>query len=416
MMCDSKCRNIRRIRNKITLLGFVAVAFCLAVIVTRSRNHTLELDKGSVYDIIKSEELRHKTLAGIRPEIKYDFLNHFDHGIHPSRVVIILATKRSGSTLLGEFFNQNRGCFYLFEPLFPFTRYCNVLRYERVLFLERLSKCNFTGLSSHYANAFRVTQHTDEHSKCLEQNICFSQRNMKVLYRYSAACGSKNIDVQFDKIARFVPESPCGYPLNVSILSSLCSSAELVTYKIIRVCDMKDLDTLVRRSDVTMIYLVRDPRATIASRLQLENDELTNDTFEFGVKKLCTEISENLYYSSILGNNTGFILVRYEDIVTEPLKNAYRIYRLIGQELPTSVKLWITTSFLGTAKKHKASDDPYSTVKFGLQSLNSWRQILSLQQTVLIQKYCTSAMKVLGYTFVNSYQEQHNWSRTLWKS
>ena len=37
-----------------------------------------------------------------------------------STTVIILSSMRSGSSFLGQFFNQNPSVFYFFEPLFPF--------------------------------------------------------------------------------------------------------------------------------------------------------------------------------------------------------------------------------------------------------------------------------------------------------
>jgi len=185
----------------------------------------------------------------------------------PHKVVILYTNKRSGSTFLGEMFNQNPNVFYLFEPLFPYTRSCDVLHTRRLDALSQIAECNFANLKDLYAEAFRITRHTDHFAQCRANNLCFAERHEPLLERYR--------DVYFNDRKIFNRSDESVLPLKLSILSDMCTSSKLVVYKILRLCDLSSLQKLFhkwrQRQDlkVKVIHLLRDPRAILSSRMQV---------------------------------------------------------------------------------------------------------------------------------------------------
>ena len=178
------------------------------------------------------------------------------------KVVILFSNKRSGSSFVGELLNQNPNAFYLFEPLFPFTRTCETLIEDRVDLLKKLINCDLSNLLETYKYAFRITGHTDLHAKCVRNHLCFYERHKQLLTKYSKKCKAEQKSGHY-----------CGFPIKLDILSSICKTSSIVAFKILRICDIASLETVLSeleaRSDVTLkfIHLVRDPRAIMNSRL-----------------------------------------------------------------------------------------------------------------------------------------------------
>jgi len=64
-----------------------------------------------------------------------------------TRGVILLTYYRSGSSFLGELFNQHPNAFYHFEPLFPYTQDCSenpAYLPEKVEFLNKILRCDMS--------------------------------------------------------------------------------------------------------------------------------------------------------------------------------------------------------------------------------------------------------------------------------
>lgn len=81
--------------------------------------------------------------------------------------VFIITQCRSGSSILGEAFNQESNVTYLYEPLYPFREKDYVqadLELEPlcVKAVEEIAHCNFESLPAKYRTAFKTTKQTDE--------------------------------------------------------------------------------------------------------------------------------------------------------------------------------------------------------------------------------------------------------------
>ena len=89
--------------------------------------------------------------------------------------IILVTNYRSGSTFLGELFNQHPGSFYIFEPLFPFTGGCEVREPVKAKLLYQLLKCEFPEMLDVYTQVKGKLRRGGEDVKCLVDNFCFKQ-------------------------------------------------------------------------------------------------------------------------------------------------------------------------------------------------------------------------------------------------
>ena len=180
------------------------------------------------------------------------------------KLIILFTNKRSGSSFAGELLNQISNSFYLFEPLFPFTRECDILKMERVEALQTLLQCQFENITEIYKSTFRLTNHTDAFAKCIQNSICFIDRHKSILNRYEGLC-KKRPPTQRRKCQ--------GYPLDFELVSQICSFSRVIAFKILRICDISTLQGLVKSLEnqpnvqLKIIHLIRDPRAILSSRL-----------------------------------------------------------------------------------------------------------------------------------------------------
>ncbi|XP_039259660.2 carbohydrate sulfotransferase 1-like [Styela clava] len=368
-------------------------------------------------------------------------------GPSPRNVVIIVSNRRSGTTFLGKIFSQKQESFYLFEPLLPYTTECNTLKDERVTTLTKFLDCNFSSVYEDYEKALKITGYSDKYSKCMQHTTCFADKNGALLDDYSQLCGNKQNtlgDEYFD------PESEeCGYPLKPHLLSELCNSASIVAYKIVRVCSLEMLEPLYRHLTmrghrVFVIHLLRDPRAVLASRLQLGLDGLNKTTFLKETRSLCERYRTNINYANRMNisekkeigsyeenvvTDGRYMRIRYEDFVSDAVGVAYKIYDFMDSDLPPEVESWIRSSQVhsGTliqqaaqrkdkSLREKATQrlgelvHPFGTTRDPNKVLRKWRWFFTFQYIEIVQQECRDVMKELNYDQFHSYKDLLNFS------
>ena len=87
--------------------------------------------------------------------------------------VIILTNYRSGSTFLGELFNQHSNAFYIFEPLFPITRKCNRFSDLKTQVLHQYLKCDFPRFTDIFQIEELPGRSDFTRRECLINDFCF---------------------------------------------------------------------------------------------------------------------------------------------------------------------------------------------------------------------------------------------------
>ncbi|XP_072229885.1 carbohydrate sulfotransferase 3b [Leuresthes tenuis] len=324
--------------------------------------------------------------------------------------ILLLATTRTGSSFVGEFFNQQGGkMFYVFEPLWHVEKMLTLetggtnataaaKAYRDVL--QQLFLCDFSLLES-FIDPLPVDHITtalfrrESSSSLCEESVC-SPVIKGVFERYH--CKTRR----------------CG-PLNLTMASASCLQKEHKVIKSVRVRQLENLRPLAEdpRLDIKFIQLVRDPRAVLASRMVAFAAKYKNwkewamvgdvpiDDDE--VKKLKGNC-DNIRLSAEVGLRQPpwlrgrYMLVRYEDIARFPMRKATEMYKFSGIPFTPQVKSWI----LKNTRASKETSGVYSTQKNSSEQVEKWRFSLPFKVAQVVQRVCGPTLKLFGYKIVSS--------------
>uniref|UniRef100_A0A8C9LY11 Sulfotransferase n=1 Tax=Piliocolobus tephrosceles TaxID=591936 RepID=A0A8C9LY11_9PRIM len=323
----------------------------------------------------------------------------------PRRHVLLMATTRTGSSFVGEFFNQQGNIFYLFEPLWHIERTVSfepgganaagsALVYRDVL--KQLFLCDLyvlehfiTPLPEDHLTEFMFRRGSSR-SLC-EDPVC-TPFVKKVFEKYH--CKNRR----------------CG-PLNVTLAAEACRRKEHMALKTVRIRQLEFLQPLAEdpRLDLRVIQLVRDPRAVLASRMvafagkyktwkKWLDDEGQDGLREEEVQRLRGNC-ESIRLSAELGLRQPawlrgrYMLVRYEDVARGPLQKAREMYRFAGIPLTPQVEDWIQKN---TQAAHDGSGI-YSTQKNSSEQFEKWRFSMPFKLAQVVQAACGPAMRLFGY-------------------
>nr|XP_012618014.1 carbohydrate sulfotransferase 3 [Microcebus murinus]XP_012618015.1 carbohydrate sulfotransferase 3 [Microcebus murinus]XP_012618016.1 carbohydrate sulfotransferase 3 [Microcebus murinus]XP_012618017.1 carbohydrate sulfotransferase 3 [Microcebus murinus] len=322
----------------------------------------------------------------------------------PRRHVLLMATTRTGSSFVGEFFNQQGNIFYLFEPLWHIERTVSfepggasaagsALVYRDVL--KQLFLCDLyvlehfiTPLPEDHLTQFMFRRGSSR-SLC-EDPVC-TPFVKKVFEKYH--CKNRR----------------CG-PLNVTLAAEACRRKEHMALKAVRIRQLEFLQPLAEdpRLDLRVIQLVRDPRAVLASRIVAfagkyetwkkwlaEGEDRLREEEVQRLRGNC----ESIRLSAELGLRQPawlrgrYMLVRYEDVARRPLQKAREMYRFAGIPLTPQVEDWIQKN----TQAARDSSGIYSTQKNSSEQFEKWRFSMPFKLAQVVQAACGPAMRLFGY-------------------
>ncbi|KAM4722258.1 carbohydrate sulfotransferase 1 [Rhinophrynus dorsalis] len=339
--------------------------------------------------------------------------------------ILILATTRSGSSFVGQLFNQHSDIFYLFEPLYhvQYTLIPKIIQTKspadrRVMLgasrdlLRSLYDCDLYFLEN-YIKPQPVNHTTDK---------LFRRGASKALCSLPVCDSLESTDVYLD-------EGECGKKcgsLNLTLAMESCKDHGHVAIKTVRVPQVSDLRALVEdpRLNLKIIQLVRDPRGILASR-----SETFRDTYRLwriwratGRKPYNLDVSQlTMVCEDFLKSiSTGFsrppwlkgryMLLRYEDLARNPMKKMEEIYEFVGIPVDGNVERWIHNS---TRADQSSSRHKYGTVRNSAATAESWRLTLSYDIVEFTQNACRQVLSELGYKIVGSSQALRNLNYSL---
>lgn len=293
-------------------------------------------------------------------------------GVNQTKVLIV-AYFRSGSSFLGDLMQQNWKSFYSFEPLNYMTRQTridgsNVT--EATELINSILDCDFSNRTQ-YIKWIQTNQYLVKWNKFL-WNICKFRLGNNSCY-------------------------------NESSLQHTCQRSKYNIIKVVRL-QLKHLDSLWRKvsanHDLRIVYLVRDPRGIYNSRKTMEwcavEDLCSNIT------NICAEMREDLQYYEKLKHIIGdrLVMLRYEDLSVDTVKEAKHLFTQIGIPYSASV-----STFIRAHTKSRPFNDrntnPYSTYRENSSSTAyQWTKELNETEIEFAQQTCDDVLRRLDYKFL----------------
>ncbi|XP_072292913.1 carbohydrate sulfotransferase 3a [Eucyclogobius newberryi] len=334
--------------------------------------------------------------------------------------ILLLATTRTGSSFVGELFNQHGDdMFYLYEPLWHVERMLasaaegNNATAQGGIYrdvLQGLFVCDFIPLERF------IYPSPKEHVTAM-----LFRRESSLSLCEEPVCTPPVKDVVESyhcKIRR------CG-PLNLTLAAESCLSKQHHAIKTVRIRQLDSLQPLVEdpRLDIRIIQLVRDPRAILASRMVAFSMYQTWKTWAHDgqvpeddeVVKRLQGNCDNIRMSAEVGLRQPhwlrgrYMLVRYEDIARNPMEKAQEMYRFTGIPFSDKARDWIVRNTQTTS----GPSGVYSTQKNSSEQVEKWRFSIPFTLVQVVQKVCGPTMRLFGYKLVHDEKTLVNKSISL---
>ncbi|CAI9574462.1 unnamed protein product [Staurois parvus] len=333
----------------------------------------------------------------------------------PSKVhLLILSTWRAGSSLVGQIFNQNPDVFYLKEPAWhvwntmPHNN-AHVLHMAVRDLIRSVFKCDMSVLDVYMQNRSYVSnlfQWSSSRALCLPP-ACNTFSRKKIVTDYNCK--------------KYCAKSP------FSKVEQSCNAYSHIVLQEVRIFDLKVLYPLLKDPSLNLkiLHLVRDPRAVAKSRIQTfralavdngivlnRNGTKINDTKFLALHEIC-QSHANMYKMATddppLFLNGRYMMVRYEDLVQDPLGKVQEIYKFANLEMTEKLSEWIcnVTHGQGLPTRKEAFK---ITSRNALNVSQAWRTMLPFQIVTKIQDICKDAMNTFQYQFMKSETQQRDLS------
>ncbi|XP_026200766.1 carbohydrate sulfotransferase 7 [Anabas testudineus] len=334
-----------------------------------------------------------------------------------SRVNIYLhATWRTGSSFLGELFNQHPDVFYLYEPMWHIWQSlypgdADTLQGAVRDMLNSLYRCDFSVLKL-YAG-----------SQNLSTSFVFGWKMNKVICSEPLCPAHKRSDIGL------VDEERCAkcQKRDIRELERECKKYPVMVIKGVRVLDLSTLVPLMKDPAINLqiIQLFRDPRAVHNSRLksrqalvresiQVLRSKKESDKYkrllspvnrmnraDSYVSSAMELICDNWLSDLMLEKNAppwlkkNYLRVRYEDLVLHPLNELHRLFSFSNL---TSFPALERFALNMTHGHGYSSDKPFLiSARDAKEAIYAWRERLSVEQVNQVEAYCSEVMRQLGY-------------------
>ena len=319
--------------------------------------------------------------------------------------VILLTHFSSGSTVVGNMFNLHPDVFYLYEPL-------NALRRE-------INTNEWRALQKSTNDAFR--------------------NDLSTLLRDVFTCGfqeKRTIELVFPEWAKpYNAWYSSSKPFTKELLRETCNARQITVTKIMQTrLGIHELEKVCRSDpstfDCLVVHLVRDPRAVLSSLIPrsffmegtaaklFSQKPMSPEGIKLlkeNAQKLCSVILENLDHVSTEWSNwfkSRYILVRYEDAISNMLKLTSDTYKFLDLPMVDIVTNWIK----GIPPPGRERRRFFGMVlsKTDAETIDKWRFRENPSLVSLFEESCKPLMLKMGYILVNGSEHfQHNNSQPL---
>lgn len=182
----------------------------------------------------------------------------------------------------------------------------------------------------------------------------------------------------------------------VQHLTDLCRSSSVVIIKVLRI-DMELARVLkTYLNNLSIIHLVRDPRAIMNSRAKghfLSNDPLSSQSMA-----LCSVMYKNIM--NVQRYDSCFTL-QFEHLAKEPELVVRRLYSYCGLNFTMETSRWLKLHTNASQRDLfqlpvNIKDRKITFLKNSMHVSQDWRRRMSLKDIGIIQNSCHEVLRVLG--------------------
>ncbi|RMX58757.1 hypothetical protein pdam_00010777 [Pocillopora damicornis] len=152
-------------------------------------------------------------------------------------------------------------------------------------------------------------------------------------------------------------------------------------------------------TDIRVIQLIRDPRASLRSRIKLGwMVDWTHSSFPNLVRKICSNLVANIKFGRNLGKwQDKYLEVHYHDLAGKPLETTRAVYNFAGFEMPDSIADWVVRNTSPSKEElMKESKNIFSPTRNSTANIDKWKQDSPVERIQIIEKYCKKALDLLG--------------------
>ncbi|XP_056137242.1 carbohydrate sulfotransferase 6 [Lampris incognitus] len=324
--------------------------------------------------------------------------------------VLLLSSWRSGSSFLGQVFSQHPSVFYLMEPAWHvWTKLkmpgARALRMAVRDLIRSVFQCDLSVMEAYmpeHHNVSSLFMWSHSRALCSPPACSLTPRN------------------------QFSNQTECSQRCDATGLQGVeeaCHSYSHVVLKEVRFFELESLYPLLQDPslDLRVIHLVRDPRAVVRSREQsakafIRDNAIVLDQGDTPVADTQYRVMQEICRSHVRIHERatlkppGFLkgrykMVRYEDMVRDPLIEINAMYEFVGLEMTAPLQEWIYKVTHGKGKGSK-KEAFQITSRNAADVSQAWRTTLAHDKVKRIQEVCKGAMSLLGYRTVDSEKEQ----------
>uniref|UniRef100_A0A8C3FJ59 Sulfotransferase n=1 Tax=Chrysemys picta bellii TaxID=8478 RepID=A0A8C3FJ59_CHRPI len=359
------------------------------------------------------------------------------------RHIYLHATWRTGSSFLGELFNQHPDVFYLYEPMWHLWQAlypADALSLQGALrdMLRSLFRCDFSVLRL-YAAPPAPRDPLAPGGGNLTTAGLFGWRTNKVICSAPFCPDAPQTRHEIGLIDGAACERSCP-PRGLRELEAECRKYPVVVIKDVRLLELGALLPLLREPGLNLrvIQLFRDPRAVHNSRLKAKQALLRESIqvlrsrhrpeprglphrqllpaaglggggiraqqqhrAEFflsgALEVICQAWLRDLLFSrrAPAWLRRRHTQLRYEDLVLEPRAQLRRLLRFAGLPVPPAMESFVLNMTRGAAY---SSDRPFLiSARDAREAIHAWRERLSQEQVRQVEAACGEAMSLLSY-------------------
>ena len=320
----------------------------------------------------------------------------------PRLNVILLTFMSSGSTVVGNMFNLHPDVFYIYEPLRGLRR--------------RVYENEWLVLNKSRNEAFRK----DFSTLLGDLFTCGFQEQRTIELAFPGVL--RRFHTWYEQSMSFTQDS----------LRNVCNARKISATKIMqsrlpREIGIREVERVCRsdpsKFDCLIVHLVRDPRAVLSSLMKrgffmgdstrklFSEKPLPTEAISI-VKKnaqmLCSLIEGNLGYVNSKWSNwfkSRYILVRYEDAITNVSRALNNIYKFTGLNMVETISNWIK----GVPPPGRSKSKTMVLSNKNAAAIDKWRSLQNSSLVSLFEETCGPLMEAMGYIFVNGSEAlQHN--------